>query len=388
MKKILMLFNLIIMSFLLMACVGDAVEQSRYTVTFDTKGGSSVNAMLINEGDYIKKPADPTKDKHTFLYWTLNELEYDFNKEVTSNLYLKAEWIEEFTITFESEGMTVLEQVILDGNKVSEPITPEREGFVFDGWLKDDEVHDFNEEVVSDFVLSANWKKEFIVSFNSKGGSFVESQTVVSNGQVMKPQAPVRENYNFTYWMLNNQEFDFEMEVKSNLELEAFWLSLVETKREFKVSFDTLGGGLVASQTVLLDGLVKDPGIARKKGYEFLYWELEGRVFDFETFKVRNDIALKAVYGEYTDEPYVYNDHIKTDFSSDVIIYVVKGSSTVNIGDKSLSEYITIDGNKIFVSRDYLNELFNEERETFIFSISFTDTNNEMYITTINISRK
>src|SRR5690554_5220801 len=388
MKKILIIFNLIIMSFLLIACVGDVVEKSRYTVTFDTKGGTFINAMLINEGDLIEKPADPIKDKHTFLYWTLNEIEYDFNLEVTTDLYLEAKWIEEFTIIFESEGTPVLEQVILDGNKALEPITPLREGYIFDGWLKDEEQYDFNQEVVSDFVLEASWKKEFIVTFNSKGGSLIESQTVVSNGQVMKPEDPVRENYEFLYWMLNNQEFDFEMEVKSNLELEAFWHSLSETKSEFKVSFDTLGGGLIAPQTVLLDGLVKDPGVARKTGHEFLYWEFEGRAFNFDTFKVTKDLTLNAVYGEYIDKPYVYNDEIETDFSSDVVIYVVKGSSTVNIGDKSLSEYITIDGNKIIVSRDYLSELFNGDRENYYFSIIFANPNNGIYIKMINISRK
>jgi len=64
----------------------------KYTVLFDSNGGSKVESEKVLENAKATKPKDPTKDGYTFIEWQLNKKAYDFNNEVTSDITLKAKW--------------------------------------------------------------------------------------------------------------------------------------------------------------------------------------------------------------------------------------------------------------------------------------------------------
>ena len=65
---------------------------NRYTVTFDTGGGSAVDAQTVAYGEKAKTPADPTKTGYTFAGWELGGNAYDFAAAVTGNMTLTAKW--------------------------------------------------------------------------------------------------------------------------------------------------------------------------------------------------------------------------------------------------------------------------------------------------------
>ena len=65
---------------------------NRYTVTFDTDGGSEVDAQTVAYGEKAKTPADPTKTGYTFAGWELGGNAYDFAAAVTGNMTLTAKW--------------------------------------------------------------------------------------------------------------------------------------------------------------------------------------------------------------------------------------------------------------------------------------------------------
>ena len=67
-------------------------EINRYTVTFDTDGGSAVDAQTVAYGEKAKTPADPTKTGYTFAGWELGGNAYDFAAAVTGNMTLTAKW--------------------------------------------------------------------------------------------------------------------------------------------------------------------------------------------------------------------------------------------------------------------------------------------------------
>lgn len=67
-------------------------EKNKYTVTFDSNGGSKVSEQKIEEGELVTKPENPTKKDNTFVEWQLNGKTYDFETEVTKNITLKAKW--------------------------------------------------------------------------------------------------------------------------------------------------------------------------------------------------------------------------------------------------------------------------------------------------------
>ena len=65
---------------------------NRYTVTFDTDGGSAVDAQTVAYGEKAKTPADPTKTGYTFAGWELGGNAYDFAASVTEDMTLTAKW--------------------------------------------------------------------------------------------------------------------------------------------------------------------------------------------------------------------------------------------------------------------------------------------------------
>lgn len=74
----------------------EVYKEKNYTLTFDSKGGSSIASMNIPSGDFANKPDDPTRDMYEFLGW-YKESElintFDFSTErIESDLTLYAKW--------------------------------------------------------------------------------------------------------------------------------------------------------------------------------------------------------------------------------------------------------------------------------------------------------
>lgn len=68
---------------------------NKYTVTFNSNGGSAVAPQTIDHGGTVSKPADPTWVGGTFTGWYTDAActkPYDFSKEVTGNIALYAGW--------------------------------------------------------------------------------------------------------------------------------------------------------------------------------------------------------------------------------------------------------------------------------------------------------
>jgi uncharacterized repeat protein (TIGR02543 family) len=95
-----------------------------------------------------------------------------------------------YTVSFESNGGTeVAAQTVASGGKVTQPAAPTRVGHFFAGWYRDADLTttwNFSSGTVNaDITLYAKWTSDasavtYTVSFESSGGSPVETQTVAS----------------------------------------------------------------------------------------------------------------------------------------------------------------------------------------------------------------
>lgn len=185
-------------------------------------------AKTVEENSKLIRPTDPEKEGYVFVGWyTEPELinVYNFDSPVTADLKLYAKFEEAasvttHTVTFKSDSETTYDtSVVKEGNSVVKPENPIKEGYVFDGWYTDanctnENAYDFNTPVNTDITLYAKWLAKYTVSFDTDGGSTVESQTVVTGNKATKPAVnPTKKGYNFKGWYkdsTHSNEFDFE----------------------------------------------------------------------------------------------------------------------------------------------------------------------------------
>lgn len=201
---------------------------TKYPVTFyDGEAELTDLACKVEENGKITKPADPVKEGYVFDAWykeSTFDNKWDFENDIVAadtKLYAKflpeAE-VTKYTVTFKSDENTVINTVtVKEGNSVGEPENPVKDGYQFDGWYTDvncTDKYDFNTVVSADLTLYAKWLAKYTVSFDTDGGSTVESQTVVTGNKATKPAVnPTKKGYNFVGWYTDNTyttEFDFE----------------------------------------------------------------------------------------------------------------------------------------------------------------------------------
>ena len=296
-------FSFILMTALFAAvftsCEKDNVVPT-FIVTFDSKGGSQVMAQTVKEGGLVIKPTDPILENYSFGGWSKadNEISLLWNFEVetvTADMMLFARWaIKTYSVTFDSDGgSTVFSQEVAHGSTATKPVNPTRNGYYFDGWYNDDTEWNFATSITAPITLKAKWTKEYTVIFDSKGGSQVESQTVKEGNAIEKPVDPIRENYSFGGWAMEDNDsgvlWNFETEVVfGDMTLYALW-----SINTYTVTFDSDGGSSVPVQTIAHGETATQPSDPIKSGYEFDGWFNGDVKWDFATAIIA-PVMLKA----------------------------------------------------------------------------------------------
>ena len=204
-----------------------AVYQENLTVTFNSAGGSAVAPISVLEGETISEPTAPTKTGYTFDKWTLDDEEFNFATPIADDITLVATWLENFTVTFDSDGgSAVVAQEIADGSTATEPTDPTKEGYEFNGWNDGESAFNFTTPITEDITLTAQWLEVFTVTFDSQGGSAITAQEVTDGDTATLPDpAPTYEGFTFTHWSLtvDGEAFLFTTPITADITLYAVW---------------------------------------------------------------------------------------------------------------------------------------------------------------------
>ena len=230
----------------------------RYTITFESNGGTIVPAQSIQENEKMEQPETPVKEGYLLDGWFKEaecETIWDFEKDtVTADITLYAKWTEDptaavYTVSFELQehGTPIESLTVKTGELLTAPEAPTAEGYQFEGWFKEPEctnAWDFAADtILSDTILYAKWTEEvetetqtidvantYLITFDLQGiGTQIDPITVNNGDTFSAPEVPTAEGYTFAEWYreadcINTWDFEEDI-VTEDIVLYAKWIS-------------------------------------------------------------------------------------------------------------------------------------------------------------------
>ena len=234
---------------------------NKYTITFDTNGGSEIAPITQDYGTEITAPDNPTRKGYTFKGW---------DKEIpktmpAENITVKAQWgINQYTITFDTNGGSEIAPITQDyGTEITAPDNPTRKGYTFKGWDKE-----IPETMPAENItVKAQWEiNKYTITFDTNGGSEIAPITQDYGTEITAPDNPTRKGYTFKGW---DKEIPETMPAE-NITVKAQW-----EINQYTITFDTNGGSEIAPITQDYGTEITAPDKPTRKGYTFKGWDKE-----------------------------------------------------------------------------------------------------------------
>ena len=234
---------------------------NKYTITFDTNGGSEIAPITQDYGTEITVPDNPTRKGYTFKGW---------DKEIpeampAENIKVKAQWeINQYTITFDTNGGSEIPPITQNyGTEITAPDNPTRKGYTFRGW--DKEIP--KTMPAENIKVKAQWEiNQYTITFDTNGGSEIAPITQDYGTQISAPDNPTRKGYTFKGW---DKEIPETMPAE-NITVKAQW-----EINQYTIAFDTNGGSEIAPITQDYGTEITAPDNPTRKGYTFKGWDKE-----------------------------------------------------------------------------------------------------------------
>jgi uncharacterized repeat protein (TIGR02543 family) len=350
-----------------------------YTVTFDSNGGSDVDAVTQTFDSEFLAPTQPTLEGYDFAGWFTDDetflQAFTFGTHpLDTNLFAK--WTATvYDITYNLNG-----GVLAVGEKTSYTVEddlvvfndPTRVGYTFNGWY-DNSAFDgdiyvaINPTRMEELDLFAKWTvNQYTITFDELGGSQVDNITQDFGTSVTAPTEPTKTGNTFLGWSLEGQPFTFSTMPVDGADLVAIWQVDSHT-----ITLNVNGGTPISPTTLTVNfgSILSLPNPVRE-GYNFDGWETaEGVGYSNGSFMPPIDLALIAQW------------EIKT---YDVIYYLFQQ----DIDDSNALPAATVEYllNDVVTERSYSNPGYDfvgwfdaADDEAFEFGFSMTDVS-EPYI--------
>lgn len=231
-----------------------------HTLTFETNGGSAINPVTVRHGNAVARPADPTKDKYTFIGWYADPEfteEYDFATvlEADKTIYAKFELtstpIGDIYVRYDVLHIKQLPDGTYDlANAEVEHLSAKKDTTVT-AVIKDYRAtHHVNvNRTLSKLtgtaiqpykgvdgkpvytILTVYYDLDFhTLTFDTMGGSKIAPETVRHGLTVAKPKDPVNGGYIFDGWYTDKtfrHRYDFSTPLTEDITIYAKWFLIV-----------------------------------------------------------------------------------------------------------------------------------------------------------------
>ncbi|HAU88071.1 MAG TPA: hypothetical protein DCW90_22125, partial [Lachnospiraceae bacterium] len=213
-----------------------ALTKKTLMVRFETNGGTEIAKQEVFYGDYVAKVKAPVKENYNFAGWFADKActkAFKFSNQVKQDIIIYAKWDVDYTKL--EEAISYAESK-LSNETLMAPYTEQS----IDNYRKVLEnakavCNSQSAETAEDMLglvdelskaFNALEVKNYQVSFNSNGGSSVETQTVAYGACATEPAEPTKSGYVFAGWFKQEtlQEiYNFIDEIKANVVVYAKW---------------------------------------------------------------------------------------------------------------------------------------------------------------------
>ena len=275
---------------------------NRYTITFDTDGGSAIAPITQDYGTAVTAPAEPTRTGYTFAGWT-PEIPAAMPAE---DLTIKAKWtVNQYTLTFDTDGGSAIAPITQDyGTAVTAPADPTRTGYTFAGWTPEIPAA----MPAEDLTIKAKWTvNTYTITYDLDGGTAEGNPAsyTVESGAITLAE-PAKPGYTFTGWSGTDLEGADNLDVTipagstGDRSYTAHWQvnTVYSTLR-----FETRGGSALATLALPYGSRVDlTKYVPTREGFAFTGWytdrELTQRV---TSLTLTNSTVVYAGWNPFTD---------------------------------------------------------------------------------------
>lgn len=211
----------------------------------------------------------------------------------------------EITITYDSnDGSLVTPTTGLFESTLVLPVNPQKLGYTFVGWYKDDaltQVNDLTTYPNADLTLYAKWEAtDSTIKFETKGGDELDDLVELTGATITLP-TPTKSGYEFLGWYK-----DFELTQSFDDTIMPAGMTIVYAKWQIKtytITYDSVGGSTVTSESHLFMALITEPTEPTKLDNIFGGWYLDSgytQPFVFDKMPDAN-ITLYAYWIDASD---------------------------------------------------------------------------------------
>lgn len=234
-------------------------DLDEHTLTFETNGGSAINPITVRHGNAVARPADPTKDKYTFIGWYADPEfteEYDFATvlEADKTIYAKFELtstpIGDIYVRYDVLHIKQLPDGTYDlANAEVEHLSAKKDTTVTAVAKNYSATHHFFNSKLGTLtgtaiqpymgvdgkpvytILSVYYDLDFhTLTFDTMGGSKIAPETVRHGLTVAKPKDPVNGGYIFDGWYTDKTyrtPYNFATPLTQDTTIYAKWFLIV-----------------------------------------------------------------------------------------------------------------------------------------------------------------
>jgi uncharacterized repeat protein (TIGR02543 family) len=199
-----------------------------------------------------------------------------------------------YTVSFDLDGgesLPIEQQEVRRGHKVDPVDDPTRTGYEFIGWYVGELIWDFDDFVLSDLALVAQWQAmTFTITFDYLDGPTLIEELIVTYDQFFELPEPEWEDYLFLGWEYDDDWFDDGVwTMLEDITLYAVWV-----RAYYTITFDYQGAPVVIETMDVPYGHTFALPVPIWDEHIFLGWLYEDNYIDDYEWILLDDVTLVA----------------------------------------------------------------------------------------------